>query len=82
MLLAECADGDVTAGSPAASRKWCMRPRWRMRSQTPRARAAIRSTRTVAWCAPRLVLATGGLSIPKIGATDFGYRLAQQFSCR
>ena len=26
-----------------------------------------------------LVVATGGLSIPKIGATDFGYRLAQQF---
>ena len=27
----------------------------------------------------KLVLATGGLSIPPIGATDFGYRLAQQF---
>ncbi|MBP6651817.1 MAG: aminoacetone oxidase family FAD-binding enzyme, partial [Xylophilus sp.] len=27
-----------------------------------------------------LVVATGGLSIPKIGATDFGYRLAQQFA--
>lgn len=27
----------------------------------------------------KLVIATGGLSIPKIGATDFGYRLAQQF---
>jgi predicted flavoprotein YhiN len=26
-----------------------------------------------------LVIATGGLSIPKIGATDFGYRIAQQF---
>ncbi|WP_027014910.1 BaiN/RdsA family NAD(P)/FAD-dependent oxidoreductase [Comamonas composti] len=26
-----------------------------------------------------LVIATGGLSIPKIGATDLGYRLAQQF---
>lgn len=26
-----------------------------------------------------LVVATGGLSIPKIGATDFGYRLARQF---
>lgn len=30
-------------------------------------------------CAPSLVVATGGLSIPKIGATDLGYRLAQQF---
>jgi predicted Rossmann fold flavoprotein len=29
--------------------------------------------------AESLVLATGGLSIPKMGATDFGYRLARQF---
>ena len=29
--------------------------------------------------APVLVVATGGLSIPKIGATDLGYRLARQF---
>ncbi|MFK8030647.1 MAG: NAD(P)/FAD-dependent oxidoreductase [Gammaproteobacteria bacterium] len=29
--------------------------------------------------APKLVLATGGLSIPKMGASDFGYRLARQF---
>lgn len=29
-----------------------------------------------------LVIATGGLSIPKIGASDFGYRLARQFSLR
>lgn len=26
-----------------------------------------------------LVIATGGLSIPKLGATDFGYRLAKRF---
>jgi predicted Rossmann fold flavoprotein len=26
-----------------------------------------------------LVIATGGLSFPKIGATDFGYRIAKQF---
>ena len=29
-----------------------------------------------------VVVATGGLSIPKIGATDFGYRLAKQFGLR
>jgi len=29
--------------------------------------------------APALVVATGGLSIPKMGASDFGYRLAAQF---
>jgi predicted flavoprotein YhiN len=26
-----------------------------------------------------LVVATGGLSLPKLGATDFGYRIARQF---
>jgi len=30
--------------------------------------------------APALVVATGGLSVPKIGATPFGYDLARQFS--
>ncbi len=29
--------------------------------------------------AESLVIATGGLSIPKLGASDFGYRLARQF---
>jgi predicted Rossmann fold flavoprotein len=29
-----------------------------------------------------LVIATGGLSIPRMGASDFGYRLARQFSLR
>ena len=29
--------------------------------------------------APALVVASGGLSIPKMGASDFGYRLARQF---
>jgi predicted Rossmann fold flavoprotein len=32
--------------------------------------------------AAQLVVATGGLSIPKLGATDFGYRLARQFGHR
>jgi predicted flavoprotein YhiN len=31
---------------------------------------------------PNIVIATGGLSIPKIGATDFGYRIAKQFKLR
>jgi len=29
-----------------------------------------------------LVIATGGLSIPKMGASDFGYRLARQFDLK
>jgi predicted Rossmann fold flavoprotein len=32
--------------------------------------------------AESVVIATGGLSIPKMGATDFGYRLAEQFGVR
>jgi predicted Rossmann fold flavoprotein len=32
--------------------------------------------------APVLVVATGGLSIPKIGATSFGYELAHQFGIK
>ena len=32
--------------------------------------------------ARHVVIATGGLSIPKIGASDFGYRIARQFGLR
>ncbi|MSV27629.1 MAG: NAD(P)/FAD-dependent oxidoreductase [Bryobacterales bacterium] len=32
--------------------------------------------------APAVVIATGGLSIPKMGATDFGYRIAKQFGVK
>jgi len=32
--------------------------------------------------APALIVATGGLSIPKIGATSFGYDLARQFGLK
>jgi predicted Rossmann fold flavoprotein len=32
--------------------------------------------------APALVVATGGLSVPKIGATSFGYELARQFGLK
>jgi predicted Rossmann fold flavoprotein len=32
--------------------------------------------------APALVIATGGLTIPKMGATDFGYQLARQFGIK
>ena len=34
------------------------------------------------FCAPVLVIATGGLSIPKMGATSFGYDVAQQFGLK
>ena len=41
----------------------------------------IESDRGTVECAA-VVVATGGLSIPKIGATDFGYRVAKQFGLR
>ena len=34
------------------------------------------------YTAESLVIATGGLSIPKMGASDFGYRLARQFGLK
>jgi predicted Rossmann fold flavoprotein len=34
------------------------------------------------WEADAVVVATGGLSIPKMGAAGFGYRLAEQFGLR
>jgi predicted Rossmann fold flavoprotein len=39
-------------------------------------------TATAEFRAPKLVVATGGLSIPKIGATSFGYDLARQFGLK
>jgi predicted Rossmann fold flavoprotein len=44
-----------------------------------RATAFIVHTPDAEFHAPALVVATGGLSIPKIGATSFGYDLARQF---
>jgi len=41
----------------------------------------VRAT-TAEFRAPVLVVATGGLSIPKIGATSFGYDLARQFGLK
>jgi predicted Rossmann fold flavoprotein len=35
-----------------------------------------------AWQAPALVIATGGPSIPKMGASDYAYRLARQFGLK
>ena len=40
------------------------------------------SSASATFQAPRLVVATGGLSIPKLGATSFGYDLARQFGLR
>ena len=44
-------------------------------------RYAVSSNGNV-YTAESLVIATGGLSIPKMGASDFGYRLARQFGLK
>ena len=47
--------------------------------QVERAREFLVRAANAEFKAPALVVATGGLSIPKIGATSFGYDLARQF---
>jgi predicted Rossmann fold flavoprotein len=47
--------------------------------QVERTTEFIATTADAMFCAPALVVATGGLSIPKIGATSFGYDIARQF---
>ena len=71
MLLAECQAGGVTRWQPCKVSA-ITHADGRYRLQTERGPVE----------APQLVVATGGLSIPKIGATDFGFRLAQQFGLR
>lgn len=50
----------------------------RVESVRPAARFALTTSLGEFDC-ESLVIATGGLSFAKLGATDFGYRLAQQF---
>ena len=50
----------------------------RIREVQRRAEFVVR-TESHEFRAPTLVIATGGLSIPKIGATAFGYEVARQF---
>jgi predicted Rossmann fold flavoprotein len=47
-----------------------------------RAGGFVAETNRGTFAAPAVVVATGGLSIPKIGATAFGYELAKQFGVK
>ena len=76
MLLSECEKGGVTRWQPcninsiektASGRQETYKHCYHLNSY----RGLISAT--------AVVIATGGLSIPKIGATDFGYRIARQF---
>ena len=70
MLLVECAAGgvDVRLGQGI--------------TEVTRGDRFCVTANGVAYAAPSLVLATGGLSIPKMGATDLSYDLARRFGLR
>lgn len=51
-------------------------------SEVTRPAEFIVRTKEAEFRAPAIVVATGGLSIPKIGATSFGYELARKFGVK
>ena len=68
MLLRECEQGGVTRWQPCAvGAVRASEGGFELDTERGNVRTA------------QVVVATGGLSIPKIGASDFGYRLARQF---
>jgi len=71
LLLAECGAGGVTRWQPCGLKA----VRWRDGLYTLDTDQGQVQTRA-------LVVATGGLSIPKIGATGWGYDIASQFGLR
>jgi predicted Rossmann fold flavoprotein len=71
MLKSECDRAGVHWRMPAA-----------VRSVTRVRDAFVLATDGGIHSAESLVIATGGLSVPKIGATPFGYRIAEQFGLK
>ncbi len=69
MLLAECADAGVEIRTHCAIERVEHTDAGRFRLDTAQGRFEAAS----------LVVASGGLSIPSMGASGFGYQLAQQF---
>jgi predicted Rossmann fold flavoprotein len=68
MMVAECAAGGVTWRQPCEV-LGLRRDGHRFELDTSKGPLRVES----------LVIATGGLTVPKIGATPFGYRIAEQF---
>ncbi len=68
MLLTECTDAGVKIVSESSVRSVTKREKFDVETNQGR------------FVAGSLVIATGGLSIPPLGATDFGYQMARQFS--
>jgi len=72
LLLAECEAGGVERWQPCAVQDL------RAGSRDGNGGFELDTSRGLVW-AQRVVIATGGLPVPKIGATDWGLRLAQRF---
>lgn len=72
LLLAECAAGGVARWQPCGVKALRVTDEGGYELDTDRGTVQAR----------KVVIATGGLSIPAIGATDFGFRVAKQFSLR
>lgn len=70
LLMRECADSGVRVLVSTAIRE--------VRRDVSSGAFALIAEGDV-FTAPRLIVATGGLSIPKMGATGFGYDIARQF---
>jgi predicted Rossmann fold flavoprotein len=70
MLLAECAQGGVDLRLGQTVTSVSRAEHFRVETQSGR------------FTAPALVLATGGLSIPKMGATGLSYDIARRFGLR
>lgn len=71
MLRAECEDGAVSWAMPCTLQSLAA-------GDSPETRFILDTSHGRLACAS-LVVATGGLSIPKIGATPLGYKIAEQF---
>ncbi|WP_459615735.1 BaiN/RdsA family NAD(P)/FAD-dependent oxidoreductase [Bordetella sp. 2513F-2] len=71
MLRAECAQGGVNWRMPC-----------RVQEIAREAEAFVLRTDNGPIRAGRLVVATGGMAIPQLGATDFGLRIARQFGLK
>lgn len=71
MLKQECDAGKVEWRMPCA-----------VRSVTKNESGFVLETDQCNVSAQQVVIATGGLSIPKIGATDFSYKVAKQFGLK
>ncbi len=70
MLLSECADVRVEIECGSVVNRVYRKDRFEV------------ETNRGVFVAGSLVIATGGLSIPPLGATDFGYRMAHQFGLK